>query len=59
VPTRDPEALAAALARMLDDPALRRRLADRAFDQARDMTWTAAAQATLSVYEKARANGHG
>jgi glycosyltransferase involved in cell wall biosynthesis len=59
VPTRDPEALAAALARMLDDPALRRRLADRAFDQVRDMTWTAAARATLSVYEKARANGHG
>ena len=59
VPPRDPAALAAALTRALADPSLRLRLADAAFDLVRDMTWTRTAQATLAVYEKARANGHG
>jgi D-inositol-3-phosphate glycosyltransferase len=59
VAPRDPAALAAALTRALADPSLRLRLADRAFDLVRDMTWTRTAQATLAVYEKARANGHG
>lgn len=59
VPARDPEALAAALARMLADSNLRTRLADAALDVVRDMTWTRTARTTLAVYEKARANGHG
>lgn len=59
VPPRDPAALAAALVRALGDRTLRLRLADAAFDVVRDMTWTRTAQATLAVYEKARANGHG
>ena len=58
VPPRDPAALAAALGRMLDDPALRKSLAERAFEAVRDMTWAGTARATLAVYEKARANGH-
>jgi glycosyltransferase involved in cell wall biosynthesis len=58
VPPRDPDALAAALARALGDSNLRVRLADAAFDRVRDMTWTATARATLAVYEKARINGH-
>ena len=58
VPPRDAAALAAALGRMLDEPALRSSLAERAFDAVRDMTWTETARATLAVYEKARANGH-
>jgi glycogen(starch) synthase len=59
VPARDPEALAAALARALGDSSLRTRIADAAFDVVRDMTWTRTARTTLAVYEKARANGHG
>jgi glycosyltransferase involved in cell wall biosynthesis len=59
VTPRDPQALAAALTRALADNPLRMGLADAAFDVVRDMTWTRTAQATLAVYEKARANGHG
>jgi glycosyltransferase involved in cell wall biosynthesis len=59
VPPRDPEALAAALTRALDDPGLRLRLADAAFEAVRDMTWTRTARRTLAVYENARTNGHG
>lgn len=58
-PARDPEALAAALTHALADGNLRMRLADAAFDVVRDMTWTRTARATLAVYERARANGHG
>jgi glycosyltransferase involved in cell wall biosynthesis len=59
VPARDPEALAAALTRVIGDSSLRTRLADAAFDVVHDMTWTRTARTTLAVYEKARANGHG
>jgi glycosyltransferase involved in cell wall biosynthesis len=59
VPCRDADALAAALGRMLDDRAFRTSLAERAFDEVRDMTWTRSAIATLEVYERAReARGH-
>jgi glycosyltransferase involved in cell wall biosynthesis len=57
VARRDPAALAAALTRALAEPALRLRLADAAFDLVRDMSWTRTAQATIAVYEKARADG--
>lgn len=57
VPVRDPDALAAALARILDDTALRTSLAERAFEAVRGLTWTRTAEATLAVYQKAVANG--
>jgi glycosyltransferase involved in cell wall biosynthesis len=59
VPCRDAGALAAALGRLIDDRALRMSLADGAFAAVRHMTWTRTAQATLAVYERARANGDG
>jgi glycosyltransferase involved in cell wall biosynthesis len=59
VPPRDPAALAAALTRVLADSTLRTRLADAAFETVRDMTWARTAEATLAVYKRARANGHG
>ena len=53
VPPRNPDALAAALGRLLADPALRARLADGAFERVRDMSWTQTARKTLNVYERA------
>jgi len=50
VPLRDEAALAAALRRMLQDPGLRRRVADAAFDRVREMSWTNTARRTLEVY---------
>ncbi|HYJ78941.1 MAG TPA: glycosyltransferase family 4 protein, partial [Longimicrobiaceae bacterium] len=55
VPPRDPEALAAAVRRLLDDPALRRRLGDAGHAAVRGMSWTATALRTLEVYAAARA----
>jgi len=57
VPTRDAGALADALQRMLANPDMRARLAERAFERVHDMTWTATARATLAVYERARNGG--
>jgi glycosyltransferase involved in cell wall biosynthesis len=57
VPVRDSAALADALECLLDDPGRRRALAARAFEMARELTWTSTARATLAVYEQARANG--
>jgi glycosyltransferase involved in cell wall biosynthesis len=53
VPPRDPAALAAALSRMLADPALRRHCAANAFERVRRMTWTTTAERTLAVYTRA------
>jgi glycosyltransferase involved in cell wall biosynthesis len=53
VPRRNPEALGAALTRMVHDPALRARLADAAFVRVRDMSWTKTAKMTLAVYDEA------
>jgi glycosyltransferase involved in cell wall biosynthesis len=58
VPTRDPETLAAALARLLDDPALRTRLAGAAFARVRDMSWARTAHLTVTVYESALNGKH-
>ena len=59
VPPRDPGALAAALRRLLADPALRRAMGGRGFEAVRGMTWRATAERTLQTYaaaiEKARA----
>jgi hypothetical protein len=48
VPTRDEKALAAAVERLLDDPALRERLAKAGVETARRFTWKAAAERFLA-----------
>ena len=53
VPPRDPDALAAALTRLLADPSLRASLADAAWQRVRGMTWAETARATLDVYQRA------
>ena len=53
VPTRNPAALAAALRRMMEDPALRQRLADAAFERVQELTWRAVAIRTLETYTRA------
>jgi glycosyltransferase involved in cell wall biosynthesis len=55
VPARSPDALADALTRMLEDPGLRARLANAAFDRVAGMTWTSTAEQTLAVYARALA----
>ncbi len=55
VPQRAAGDLAAALGRMLNDPALRARCAEAAFNRVRGMSWTSTAKQTLEVYERARA----
>jgi glycosyltransferase involved in cell wall biosynthesis len=54
VPARDPAAIAAAVQRLLGDPALRARLADAGRKAARGLSWSAAARRTIDVYERAR-----
>jgi glycosyltransferase involved in cell wall biosynthesis len=54
VPPRDAGALAAAMRRLLDDCALRARLADAAYERVAGMTWRNTALATLDVYARAR-----
>ncbi|HYH78921.1 MAG TPA: glycosyltransferase family 4 protein, partial [Longimicrobium sp.] len=56
IPPRQPEAIAAAVRRLLHDPALRRRLGDAGRERVREMSWTATAQRTLACYEAARAS---
>ena len=57
-PLRNAEALAIALARLLDDRALRTRLADAAFTRVRDISWARTASLTLAVYERALNRKH-
>ena len=45
--------LAAAMRRLLDDPGLRRRLADAAYPLARAHTWARTAERTVAVYRAA------
>jgi glycosyltransferase involved in cell wall biosynthesis len=51
VPPDDPAALAAAIARVADDPALRAQLASGAEAIARQITWPGIAARTLEIYE--------
>jgi glycosyltransferase involved in cell wall biosynthesis len=53
VPTRDSDALATALERLLGDPARRARLADAALARVAGMTWTRTAETTLDSYARA------
>jgi glycosyltransferase involved in cell wall biosynthesis len=50
VPPLDVDGWVAALGRLLDDPAERRRLSDRGLERARRFTWAEAALRTLDVY---------
>jgi D-inositol-3-phosphate glycosyltransferase len=55
IPPRDADALTSALHRILADRELRERLASKAFDAVRDMTWNMTARRTLAVYARAQA----
>jgi glycosyltransferase involved in cell wall biosynthesis len=50
VPARDVKALASAIRRLMQDRELRLRLAGKAFELVREMTWTKTALKTLGVY---------
>ena len=51
VSSEDSKALAHAMRRVLDDPALREDLAQKGVQQAKKFTWQAAAQKLLTIYE--------
>jgi glycosyltransferase involved in cell wall biosynthesis len=53
VPAEDPEALGAAVQRLLDDDALRHRLRRAAWETAQHYGWTSIASRTLELYEEA------
>jgi len=53
VPFGDPPATAAAVERLLADPALRVRLANRAREESRDRNWRAAAARLVDAYRAA------
>ena len=53
VPSRNPGALAAAIRRLLADPALRVKLASSALRAVQGLTWNATARRTLQAYERA------
>ena len=57
VPPDDPEALAQGLGRILDDEALARRLADRAWQDVRRYTWDARAGAIAAFASEIRQGG--
>ncbi|HEX9938149.1 MAG TPA: glycosyltransferase family 4 protein [Longimicrobium sp.] len=53
VPPRQPEAIAAAVRRLLDDPVLRRRLGNAGHAGVKAMSWRATAERTLACYQAA------
>jgi glycosyltransferase involved in cell wall biosynthesis len=53
VPARDPDAIAAAVERLMADAGLRRRLGAAAAASVAGMTWRATAERTLDVYRRA------
>jgi glycosyltransferase involved in cell wall biosynthesis len=54
VPPRQPEAIAAAVRRLMEDAPLRRRMAEQGHAAVQGMSWTATAEKTLEVYAAAR-----
>lgn len=57
IPARDPEAIAAAVERLMDDAALRTRLGAAARASIAGLTWRATALQTVEVYRRALADG--
>ena len=57
VPADDPGAAAAAMLRVLREPALARQLVERGRKRAERLTWESAARATLGVYRRALGPG--
>ncbi|HEX6748126.1 MAG TPA: glycosyltransferase family 4 protein [Longimicrobium sp.] len=55
VPPRQPEAVAAAVRRLMEDAPLRRRMAESGHAAVQGMSWTATAERTLETYEAATA----
>lgn len=53
VPPRQPEAIAAAVRRLMEDAPLRRRMAEAGHAAVQGMSWAATAEQTLEVYEAA------
>ena len=53
VPVRDPQAMAAAAVRLMDDPDLRRRLGSAAREAVGGLSWRACAERTLACYRTA------
>ncbi|HET7229561.1 MAG TPA: glycosyltransferase family 4 protein [Longimicrobium sp.] len=53
IPPRQPEAIAAAVRRLMDDAPLRRRLGDAGHAHVQGMSWTATAERTLACYRAA------
>jgi glycosyltransferase involved in cell wall biosynthesis len=53
VPPRDPDAMVAAVERLMDDGNLRARLGGAAAQSVSGMTWRATAERTIGVYERA------
>lgn len=51
VPPKDPEALAAALLRLIDEPDLRERLGAAGVERARDFAWDKVARRVIELYE--------
>jgi glycosyltransferase involved in cell wall biosynthesis len=56
VAPRDPDAIAAAAERLMDDPALRARLGAQAARDVSGLTWRATAERTIELYQRAIAN---
>jgi glycosyltransferase involved in cell wall biosynthesis len=52
VPPRDPEAIAAAVERLMDDAAVRARLGTEASRTVAGMTWRATAERTIELYRR-------
>ncbi len=52
VPPRDADALAQAIAELIENPGLRASLADRGLERARSFTWKATARATARLYSR-------
>lgn len=50
IPPDDPEALASAMTKLLDDPSLREKLSEEERKRAETFSWSAVAQKTLNIY---------
>ena len=59
VPPKDPDALAGAIAKLLDDPGLRAELGEKARNRiVTEFNWPRAARQVTEIYHRAIANAH-